>query len=118
MVDEVLPDLRGILDHLDSEFGKRSTVPNSGQHQQLWRIHRSPAQDDLPAGGNPSPFPADEVFDADCILAVEEHSAGLRIDPNREIGARSGRLQVGVSRAESGSATLAHHRLGKPARLR
>ena len=97
---QVFAHARQVVHHRDAERLKLGGVAHARKLQELGRVDRAAAANNVAGIGalrRPAP---DSIFDPHGALALEQDARGERAGRHRQIGAIDHRVQVGARRAE------------------
>ena len=98
-----LPDTGQVMRDRDAEIGQMLLRPDAGQQQQLRRVDRAAAQDDLARGAHGAKFAVLAERHAGGAAAVQRDALGQCIGDDAQIGPLHRRTQI----ADRGGATPA-----------
>ncbi|HXC89851.1 MAG TPA: hypothetical protein VNV18_06760 [Stellaceae bacterium] len=111
MVAEVFADAGQRVAHLDAEIAQAFGLADAGQFQQLRRIERAGADDDLTCRASLAHLAGAGVAHTGATLAVEHQPQGQGLGLDREVPALADRVQIAAGRAHAaagGDRRLAH----------
>ena len=100
MVLQVLADTGQVVHHVDAERLERLGVADARELEQLRRVDRTAAEDDLVRARLLERVLAGAVLDADGARALEEHPRDLRARLQLEVRALDHGMEVGPRRAQ------------------
>ena len=103
MVLEILADPGKVMQGFDAQRSQTLALADARELEQLRRIDRPSAKDDLAPGADGSPSPALVEFDGNRPLALEQDLAGERAGFDPEVRAGHCRVEIG----DCGRAALA-----------
>ena len=119
VIQKVLSDLGGVVGDTDAQFGEFLLVTDSGQHQQLGRVHRASAHHHLPSGPDRPPTAVRVVvLHSGRPGALEGHPSHAGVGEQGQVATEEHRLQVGVGATPSRSAALGDRGLTEPIQYR
>ena len=104
VVLEVLAHAGQVPDHGNAQRLELGGVAHTGELQQLRRVDRAAAEDDLAGHDPPHSPPTAPVLDAASALAVEEDFGGEGARADGQVRPCHGRVQVGLRRAPASTA--------------
>src|SRR5271166_1992724 len=96
MVLQVLADARPVGDDLDPECAELRRPTDPGKLQELRRIDRPAAQDNLAPRAGPELAPVAPVMDTGGAASLEGDARRQRMGEHPEVAALHGGLEVGV----------------------
>src|ERR1700722_6422337 len=96
MVLQVLANARSIDDDIDTQRAQFRLRPHARQLQQLRRIDRAAAKNDLTARPRHLLAPITPIADADSTTVIKGNARRERMGDDLEVGSLHGRLEIGV----------------------
>ncbi len=95
MVLQIGPNAHAVAPHINARRAKNGSRPDPGELQQLRRVDRSTAQDDVSCSRYSFPLSPAQERNSGCPASIEQDFARLRACDHREVRALHGRMQVG-----------------------
>ena len=114
MVLQVLADAGPVGDHVDPERAQFRRRPHARQLQELRRIDRAAAKNDLAPRARLLLAPVAAVVDADRAAAVEGDSGRQRVGDHLEVGPLHRRPEIGVGGRPAHAVPHRHVERAKP----